>query len=900
MAAGRSPVIAGRRSRRGRGWSPTPKKPPPSAPSPPAREPAALSRGAEVEVRVDDDDFHGSWFEGVVEGLAPARGRSSARCTVAYAHLTADDGGPLVEPFAPTHIRPRPPACSSTPPRFLLHDVVEAFDRGGWWSGIVVEAAAADPAPSVTVAFPITREVIAFPPHLVRPRRDYVAGEWVPSRAVIAVQPKRAFKVYEVGDKVEVGKERKVYGYSWFPATVAKGIDHLSYIVEYSDQEEEGGEKATEYLHSQFIRPAVEHSPREDEFQLMLGATVEAYCDGAWSPGVVCRVVGDGEYEVRINGKGKKHLVTKVVELLKPQYSWDGNRWSIVKPKRQAKLRRQSASGKRLISTVEVPLGEDGRSHEAEYSGTKKSRKELQQEVVAFAESSKHASVSKMDTPSSASNHSPIAGSLLPGNSKLPDESIPNVGERGINQQIKSSIMVLSKNNEKTHPMEALQGKNDASDNEQIQLKENKYISSKEISCALSASSHSQATSVLTKEVSMWANSGSNLKVYMSRKSATNKIFRGPNSPQSKLNPTQRGEKKAAGRMKQPSLEQLDRILEDKLSTNEVINQELLSMVSQGSGSLRNGKGTNLHGSLLEKGLAATTSSMCQADKNPDVLRDSAATPVDQNNHPMETHTLSLGRLVQQNRENIDERSTVIGSHNVVSSHCINENSMLSSCSVAGRSVPSDLAVSKISGHEALFVKRSPAWSYIDQMDVFKEAPQQPHFLPLQQQNSESREMTALGLTLEFATLVENVRKSSIEDSIASFEEKIHTLRYLEDNGFNVKSLRCSLTKLSEIKSNYTKILKEKEEVEPQILEKSAYLSRIDSLLDVENKAIAEHEKKIRQHRCAAKQIAKEKEHEGAELKRLQAANSSIEDRCGDAKRQFQGIMVELQQGHLT
>jgi hypothetical protein len=56
----------------------------------------------------------------------------------------------------------------------------------------------------VTVAFPLTREIIPFPPRLVRPRHGYVAGVgWVPSRSVVAVCPERKVKVYQVGEKVE-------------------------------------------------------------------------------------------------------------------------------------------------------------------------------------------------------------------------------------------------------------------------------------------------------------------------------------------------------------------------------------------------------------------------------------------------------------------------------------------------------------------------------------------------------------------------------------------------------------------------------------------------------------------------------------------------------------------------
>ena len=162
------------------------------------------------------------------------------------------------------------------------------------------------------------------------PRRDYVGGEWVPSQTVIAVQPARAVRVYEAGEKVEAVRDREPYGSSWFPATVAKAVNGLSYVVEYSDEEEEG-DKVMEYLHWQYIRPAVErHWAWEDGFQIAPGSAVEAYCNGAWSPGVVRGMSGEGdEYEVIVNGKEAEQVVIKVLELLRPRHEWDGSHWSV-------------------------------------------------------------------------------------------------------------------------------------------------------------------------------------------------------------------------------------------------------------------------------------------------------------------------------------------------------------------------------------------------------------------------------------------------------------------------------------------------------------------------------------------------------------------------------------------
>nr|CAB3469328.1 unnamed protein product [Digitaria exilis] len=201
----------------------------PSSPAPSnGGELPPLPPGADVEVRIDGRGFFGNWYAATVIRYDPARGRrSKARYTDTYTDLLDDDhGGALTERFAPTHVRPRPPHPES-PPRFLLYDKVEAFHNDGWWSGIVFSTA----PESVTVAFPITREVLSFSPDLVRPRRDYIGGsDWVPSTAVVTVWRKGEVGVYEVGEKVKVWKKRH-----FFLGTVIKLIDDLSYLVEYSD-----------------------------------------------------------------------------------------------------------------------------------------------------------------------------------------------------------------------------------------------------------------------------------------------------------------------------------------------------------------------------------------------------------------------------------------------------------------------------------------------------------------------------------------------------------------------------------------------------------------------------------------------------------------------------------------
>ncbi|CAL4980757.1 unnamed protein product [Urochloa decumbens] len=966
-----------RRRRGGARWSKTPKKPR-SPPPPPASSPSPdstisssppasrdpLPAGAKVEVRDDKPGYFGSWFEATVVGFSPARGpRAPARYAVTYEHILDDDGGGVLsENFAPSHVRPRPPPPTPAAAAFRPHDIVEAFHNDGWWSGIVVSApeAGSPGAGIITVAFPITREVIRFPPRHVRPRRDYVDGEWVPSRVAMVVRPKRALKVYGVGEKVEVGRDRPRYGYSWFPATVLKVIDDLSYIVEYIDLEEEGeGEgagaggpgKATEYLHWRFIRPAVEHVPRDSEFQLGPGAAVEAYCDGAWSPGVVCRAVGDGEFEVTVDGKKTELLVRKFVALLKPQYKWNGKYWKIVAAKRRANLRRRSILGQNPSSPVDVSSSGDDYSQDPKFSGTKKSRQILQQLDVVLATKSEHASASEMGTPLSTLCESPE------GHSTPQNESIPNnTGETLDEQETLSDMMdsnghlethvsgasaedahdtlpiaelrkrmtlahrnrpdqrVLRKvlsartlkvkkgiskgKGDKTHPIQELQGNYDAPDN--VCLQGNINFSSKDIVCALSVSVEGRTTKTPDRQMTRQTRRGSSSKVLTSKKLAKKKGAREPGNPISPLDVTStvqlRGTKKVVGPMKESPLA-IDKTFEDTVDIAELLDQDMVPRIPPGFESIYDGKGVDTHGGLLEEEAPAMVNNIGQVNINADVSTDRAATQVAKSNHLMETVTLSVDRTVQQSGKKVDERS-ILFFHNSGSSECTMDNSSLRSCSASGSSMPSHYAVSQ--GHQVLFVKSSPVWSLLEASDAFKIVPQRPHFYPLRQYQLALREGMALGMMSSFADLVKDTMEASIDHSTEWFEDKISALCYLEGNGFDVQFLQSTLTKLLHMKSDGTSYLGEIQKLDSQIVGKTASSSQIDALLDEKDRAIAELEQKLGRLRQESQRIAKYKEHEDAELFGLQSARSRFKEAYSDVKRQFHNTMAELHRKKLT
>ena len=140
--------------------------------------------------------------------------------------------------------------------------------------------------------------------------------------------------------------------------------------------------------------------------------------------------------------------------------------------------------------------------------------------------------------------------------------------------------------------------------------------------------------------------------------------------------------------------------------------------------------------------------------------------------------------------------------------------------------------------------------------------------------------------------LMESTLTSCRADSEASFKERNSMLSKLKANVECV--VQSCQSRLTEVKSQYTKLLEEKDAVEAQKLEKISSLSQLSSLLDENNKAVAELEK-IHEHLRQKGQKIKEREHEQSELSRLEEEGRSIDKACDDARRLLSSILAELQ-----
>jgi hypothetical protein len=279
------------------------------------------------------------------------------------------------------------------------------------------------------------------------------------------------------------------------------------------------------------------------------------------------------------------------------------------------------------------------------------------------------------------------------------------------------------------------------------------------------------------------------------------------------------------------------------------------------------------------------TNGICQANRNQSVSTAHGATQVSKNNQLMSAAMLPLKRPIQPDCENYQ---------NAGSSHSTVDNSKLMRCSEAQYPTPPHLAFSQISGHQDLFFKNSPVWSIVEALDLFKEVPQQPHFLPLREYSVDIREGVALGLTVAFATLVENVRKASIKDGVEFFKDKISALCQLERNGFNVQFLKSRLTKLLQIKSDCSRYLGEMNKLSGEMVGKTTNLTRMDALLNQKDEAIGELEQQLGCIRQEAQQIEKDREREEDDLLRLKSKHRRFEEAYGEGDQQFRSVLDDL------
>ncbi|KAI3747630.1 hypothetical protein L6452_10164 [Arctium lappa] len=132
----------------------------------------AFERGDRVEILSEEEGFVGSYYAAnIITWLM------KKEYIVQYKTLLKDDGsGPLREVVSADQIQPVPPEIPVT--GFSFGDVVDAYDKDGWWVGRISGRMGSN----YFVYFANTKEEIAYPLCLLRIHQDWVAGAWLSSK----------------------------------------------------------------------------------------------------------------------------------------------------------------------------------------------------------------------------------------------------------------------------------------------------------------------------------------------------------------------------------------------------------------------------------------------------------------------------------------------------------------------------------------------------------------------------------------------------------------------------------------------------------------------------------------------------------------------------------------------
>ncbi|KAG6427159.1 hypothetical protein SASPL_111399 [Salvia splendens] len=125
-------------------------------------------RGDLVEVASSQEGFVGSYFEATVVADLAKDGY-----LVQYRTLLKEDlSGPLREVASAAEVRPRPPPDLAE--RYRMNDVVDAFDKEGWWWGRITGRR----GDSYSVFFETTGDEIFYHKNLLRTHQEWTNGRW--------------------------------------------------------------------------------------------------------------------------------------------------------------------------------------------------------------------------------------------------------------------------------------------------------------------------------------------------------------------------------------------------------------------------------------------------------------------------------------------------------------------------------------------------------------------------------------------------------------------------------------------------------------------------------------------------------------------------------------------------
>ncbi|KAL8236176.1 hypothetical protein R6Q59_017257 [Mikania micrantha] len=870
--------------------------------------PFFLTKGSQVEVTSSSDGFTGAWYVATVINPPPPTSSPNhhARNNLVYVEyrdlLSENDfSGRLREYASVSLVRPAP-VPDYNPPNFQLNDLVDAFYRDGWWTGVITNVVDAD---NFVVSFRNPNDEIQFRSSDLRIYRKWVGDRWV--------QPQKQGTtgwMFTVGKKVEVSFDRENLRDVWFPATILKNSGNSTFLVEY---QQEGADNdvvvhkvTVDYHH---IRPSPPHL-RDKNFVLL--EKVDAYYDFAWWSGLITKELADNRYIVffKHTKKEREFIYSRV----RPHLEWKGGKWfntsqgdtivrttcslidnqikqappiigkkspvttsimrrrpkifdSNVKSSQRDKIINDGSSKKTKHPSVDHPEGFD-----SEVSGvTDQAFSKTENLSHGKKVHSKPGKGVELKTPT---DYSRKRGRLI---NEL--KSLQATAKGSMHDPVKTRSQDIVENEDATKNFLVVVLGLQCIRTELLQEKiDLKLPNEKTQNVAKSDAQQPGVPQAASTVVDQERTEEETASVAPKRKRGRPPKLQGF-SPETSVT-VEAGQRKEVGLTTSPGTKSLeenqgpvneqsglagkqnDSLISNKLP-NENIRQDL---------NVQRDRGTKKYSSKKKRRgkwrtISINTESPVQdshgvSKQKADGSLEKGST---RNLEASVGKSLVSDRLLSRSFEGKHSEKTVEQS--------------LKAGEGGLQMIPSDMDSDNL-----LFVKTSPLWKTIESMEAFQMIPQNPHFRPLLEGVREgAREGLAIGTMVTFSTMVDKTCSLRFDDPRSTIEDCLETLVELENNGFDVEVVRERLTRLLLIKDKQEELENQSKGVVEKINDHYIQGTNMD-------KEIEEIDGQMRELMERKKHVLLKKGKNRLEVDEMEAVNEVIRQEIRKVGAEFDGL----------
>ncbi|KAK9292868.1 hypothetical protein L1049_020849 [Liquidambar formosana] len=805
-------------------------------------------RGSVVEVGSNEEGFKDAWYVATI--LKPpwksSTSRRKNRALVQYQTLVTEEDSqeskPLTEYVDAALLRPLPP--EEIQPSFEPNDVVDAYHRDGWWTGVIARVVV--PNRRYSVFFLNPPEEIEFDVSDLRVRFEWSRGKWVRSEKQMTTG-----LFFSTGTQVEVNLDKETSGDVWFPATFLIEVGINSFLVQYqSSKHGDEAECQTATVDCLHIRPS---PPCLEDNNFELFDKVDAFYDFGWRVGMITKVLIGRRYGVTLmHSNEEKELGQSEI---RPHLEWTGIKWvsnsrqkeegmnshrtrEEQPPKVLVKSSKASAAGKEhngaVGATVEI--------NQQKEEGMSSRRKRKERPPKGLVKSPKASAAGKEHNGAVGTTVEMVVedcaefpattGVEFTGMKDSQAELLfPFSGKKNLKRIRYTKLL----NEPAGHMNTEINQHRGGMSSQMIRKRRTPKVLSKRPKASTAGKEHNGAVGTA---VEMVVKDCTELPIMTEAES----IGRRGSQPGISF--------------QLPTKEHLKCIRYETLLNEPARHKNILSNVTR----MRLAKKVKLPNEIVrqvlgkhfekhsaesgrKQSITINTEPPTQAPQEapgeevlenykrdrvkkdvPMIIAEMSSTMAD-DDQPLLTwfegmHSstvaddsrLFIGKADKQLNE-ARERQVEIGSEP-------NKNQILP------------------------FVKSSPVWKTIESMEVFQKMPQKPHFRPLDGCKEECREGLAVGNMVTFVNLVERMSKLQFDDSRSVFDSSLEALHDLETHGFDIKALEGRFNELLSIKNRLGQLEDQSKQVEGQIIECTQEETNIDRKIDEIDKKILELQEK--------------------------------------------------------